>query len=160
MLPAGDTTSHSVVNWAHNQAAYIGGGQLLLLLVLTHHAFVKTNNPENAPVGQVMQAYSSIAALQAWSGLSRATVKRTLWSLQCEHGYLRRIPRTADGQPGTAPSIIRLYWTGEDDAMRASFRAKRSALPEEFDLTPEPVLRLVRPHDDEGLMVNPSGGSW
>ena len=56
MIPAGDTTSPVVRNWALNQAGYIGGNHLLMLLVLTHWAFVKEDNPEDAPVGSFHEA--------------------------------------------------------------------------------------------------------
>lgn len=143
MIPTGDTTGHAVGDWAHNQAAYIGGNHLLMLLVLTHHAFIKARNPEQAPVGQVLSAYSGVTALSAWTGLSPSTVKRLLISLQTEHGYLRRFARAADGQPGTAPRVIRLYWTGEDDAVRAAVRSGRLTLPKEFKQVSDPGLNVV-----------------
>lgn len=144
MILTGDTTGHAVGDWAHNQAAYIGGNHLLMLLVLTHHAFVKAKNPEQAPVGQVLSAYSGVTALSAWTGLTRNTVRKLLTELQTEHGYLRRYTRRADGQPGTAPRIIRLYWTAEDDAVRAAVRSGRMTLPREFKQVSDPGLNVVR----------------
>lgn len=142
MIPKGDTKSHLVRDWAHNQAAYLGPHHLLLLLVLTKHAFVREDNPENAPVGQVMETYSSSAALAAWTSLGRSTVLRLLASLQFDHGYITRVPRAGDGKPGNPPSTTRVYWTTEDDMIRASFRAGKIALPDVFD-PPPPKLRLV-----------------
>jgi hypothetical protein len=143
MLPTGDTKSHLALNWAFNQAAYVKGNDLLVLLVLTHHAFYKAENPEHAPVGQVLQAYSSSAALAAWTGLSVSTVKRTLTSLQCEHGYLTRQLRPGDGSPGSPPGVIRLYWTTQFDMIRASHREDQTALPPMFD-PPPPRLRVIK----------------
>lgn len=142
MILTGDTTGHAVGDWAHNQAAYIGGKYLLLLLTLSHRAFVRENNPEQAPVGQVMRSYSGIAALSAWTGLGESTVRRVLTSLQTD-GYLTRRRRPPDGEPGSTPSIIRLYWTTEDDAVRAAMRSGRMALPQEFDRTFDSGLNVV-----------------
>lgn len=135
MLPAGDTKSHAAHNWAFSQSAYIGGSEHHLLLVLTHHAFYRADNPERAPVGQVLAGYSSLEVLASWTGLSSRTVQRCLEALQGEHGYLVRTPRPYDGEPGRTPRIIRLYWTAEDDATRSAYRAGKIPLPEAFEVT-------------------------
>lgn len=135
MLPTGDTTSHAAHNWAFNQAAYIGANDLLVLLVLTHYAFYKTENPERAPVGQVLAGYSALDVLASWTGLSNRTVQRSLERLQREHGYLIRTPRPYDGEPGRAPRIIRLYWTEGDDATRSAFRRGLVPLPNAFTVS-------------------------
>jgi hypothetical protein len=157
MIPTGDTKSHDVANWAHNQAAYIGGNHLLLLLVLAHAAFYRRDNPEQAPVGQVLHGFSGVHVLSAWTRISERSVYRLLWSLQAEHGYLTRVPRPSDQRPGRLARIIQLYWTAEDDAMRASHRAGRSALPDEFVVSAHQIeirdrpasLRLLRGGQDE-----------
>lgn len=142
MLPTGDTKSHLALNWAFNQVAYLAPSEHHLLLVLTHHAFYKADNPEGAPVGQVLQAYSSIPAMVAWTGLTKNTVKKVLASLQSEHGYITRQSRPNDGSPGNPPSIIRLYWTAQFEMIRASHREDHTALPSMFD-PPPPRLRVV-----------------
>jgi hypothetical protein len=156
MLSTRDTTSHLAHNWAFDQAEYIGGNSLFLLTVLVHRAFYKTDNPERAPVGQVLSAYSSVPVLMSWTGLSRSTVQRGLTSLQTEHGYITRAPRPFDGEAGRPPRIIQIWWTIEDDAMRSLVRSGRAPLPKEFITTPRqierrnrvPDLRLYR-NDDE-----------
>lgn len=135
MLPAGDTTSHAAHNWAFNQAAHLRGSDLVLLLVLAHHAFYKTDNPERAPVGQVLAGYSSNDVLASWAGISVSSVKRSLQALQGEHGYLLRLPRPYDGEPGRTPRIIRLYWTDVDDATRGAHRQLGTPLPEAFTVS-------------------------
>lgn len=157
MIPTGDTTSYDVADWAHNQAAYIGGHHLLLLLVLAHQAFYHRDNPEGAPVGQVLHGYSGVQVLSAWTGISERSVHRLLWSLQAEHGYITRVPRPSDQRPGKLPRIIQLYWTARDDAVRASYRAGRSELPDEFVVSAQQIeirdrpasLRLLRGGEDE-----------
>lgn len=156
MIPAGDTTSIQVKEWAHVQAAFLGGNHLTLLLVLTHFAFYRAKNPEDAPVGQVMEAYSTLQKLAAWTHSHPRTIERTLWSLQAEHGYLTRLPRPADGRAGKMPRIIQIYWTHEDDVLRDLYRKGKAPLPDEFVVTAEqvenrnrvPDLRLYR-NDDE-----------
>jgi hypothetical protein len=151
MLSSGDTNHVEVAAWAHNQAAFIGGNDLLLLLVLAHHAFYRVDNPESAPVGQVMHGYSSVPVLADWTGLSERTVHRVLESLQVDYGYLRRLPRHSNAKAGRQPRIIRLYWTYEHDAMRAAARAGAS-LPDAFLISARqveirdrvPKLRVVR----------------
>lgn len=147
MLPTGDTTSHAAHNWAHAQAAYIGGSVHHVLLVLTHHAFYKSDNPEHAPVGQVLLGYSSLPVLQSWCGISQSSLQRALWALQAEHGYITRTPRPYDGESGRPPRIIQVFWTAEDDATRNSFRDGRSALPDEFVISARQIERRHRVPD-------------
>jgi hypothetical protein len=139
MIPSGDTTSIAVKDWAHEQAAYLDSpSELALLLVLCHHAFYQNDNPEGAPVGQVMHGYSSLPVLAAWTAMSERNVRRVLWSLQVEHGYLIRSPRPLDQRPGQLARVIRIYWTLEHDAMRASARAGGS-LPDAFKISARQV---------------------
>lgn len=160
MLPNGDTTSIAVKEWAHDQAAYLGPLELVLLLVLCHHAFYQVDNREGAPVGQVMHGYSSLPVLAAWTSMSERNVQRMLNSLQTKHGYLIRSPRALDRRPGRLPRVIRLFWTREHDAMRASARAGAS-LPDAFKTSARqveirdrvPKLHVVR---DEVEQVQPN----
>jgi hypothetical protein len=145
------------MNWAFEQAAFLGPSEHHLLLVLTHHAFYREDNPERAPVGQVMQAYSSIPALVAWTSLTKNTVKKVLASLQSDHGYLTRHARPGDGSPGRPPSIIRLYWSAQFDMIRASHRTDQTALPPMFD-PPPPRLRVVDFRQRNGSVSDPSRG--
>jgi hypothetical protein len=151
MIATGDTTSHDVADWAHNQAAHLGGSHLLLLLVLAHVAFYRRDNPERAPVGQVLHGFSGIPVLCDWTGLSRTTVMQLLTDLQVEHGYLLQRPRPQDGRLGRQPRIIRLFWTTEHDAMRQAARDGLAPLPDAFSITAHqveirnriPTLRVV-----------------
>lgn len=160
MIPIGDTTSIAVKEWAHEQAAYVGPLELVLLLVLCHHAFYQADNPEQAHVGQVMHGYSSLPVLAAWTSMNERTVRRTLDSLQTEHGYLIRSPRPLDQRPGRLPRVIRLFWTHEHDSMRAAARAGAS-LPDAFKISARqleirdrvPKLHVVR---DEVEQVEPN----
>lgn len=160
MRSASDTTSIAVKDWAHEQAAHVGPLELVLLLVLCHHAFYRADNPEQAPVGQVMQGYSSLPVLAAWTSLSERSVRRYLHSLQTTHGYLISRPRPPDGEPGRLPRVIRLLWTPEHDAMRASARAG-ALLPDAFKISARqveirdrvPKLHIVR---DEVEQVQPN----
>jgi len=166
MIARGDTTSIAVRDWAHNQAAYVDKFELILLLVLTHHAFYRTDNPEDAPVGQVLQAYSGLDVLAAWTCLSPRQVRRALWSLQCEHGYLTRTPRPLDHVPGRLSRVIRVFWSEDFDALRAGHRAG-APLPDEFVVSArqietrdrKPDLRLIRIEDEvEQVQPNWPGG--
>lgn len=151
MLPTGDTTGYDAAEWAHNQAKYIGGSHLLMLLVLARHAFHRADNPENAPVGQVMYGYSSIQALSDWTGLGNSTVRGTLLDLQAEFGYLIQRPRSQAGRHGRMPRVIRLFWTAEHDSMRRAAREGLAPLPDPFSITARqteirdrvPKLRLL-----------------
>lgn len=158
MIPTGDTTSRAVRDWAHNQAAYIGGNHLLLLLVLTHRAFYRADNPEAAPVGQVMAGYSGVPVLCDWTGLGRTTVMKLLMELQTEHGYLIQRPRAVDGRVGRLPRVIRLFWNTEHDSMRQAAKGG-VALPDAFKITAHqteirdkiPTLRVVSDNEVEQL---------
>ncbi len=155
MLPKSDTTSVAVKEWAHDQAAYLDKAELLLLLVLTHHAFYREANPEDAPVGQVLHGFSRLEVLAAWSSMSERKVGSTLWSLQAEHGYLIRSPRPLDHKPGRLARVIRLYWSHDYDVMRAAHRAG-APLPDDFVISARqietrdrvPDLRLLRIKDE------------
>lgn len=155
MVPKGDTTSIAVKDWAHDQAAYLNPYELVLLLVLTHHAFYQADNPEGAPVGQVLHGYSRLEVLAAWSCMSERKVGMTLWSLQAQHGYVVRSPRPLDHRPGRLARVIRVFWSEDFDHMRAAHR-KGLPLPDDFLLTARqmeirnrvPDLRLLRIQDE------------
>jgi DNA-binding transcriptional ArsR family regulator len=125
-LPEGEVSPREVLEWAQEQAKFLTPTQTHVLWYLCINAFRKPDNPEDAPVGQVLRGRTPMRKIRLNTGLSERAIRDALNALQ-NAGYIYREFRSGNGT-----SEILVLWTEDMDDVRTEIRAGVRDLPERF----------------------------
>lgn len=112
-----------VVEWGWGEAKHLAPTQTLVLQYLIANAFLSPDNPEQAPVGQVLRGRSRMVALRKHTGLSDNTARAALRGLQ-ERAYI-----VTDMKRGRGQSRIMVLWDDHHAELRDDLRAGVRDLP-------------------------------
>lgn len=121
--PDGNTTQWEVMEWATRQACFMETPMhQCLLYYLSLKAFYNAENPEQAPIGQVLHQASFVQAMMDGTAIkSRQSIRRCLNDLQ-DQGYITRRERPTDGTCGQKPHAVTVLWEEEFEDYRKGLR--------------------------------------